>query len=71
MSESVVVVDILRTASGKGKPGGALHGVPLVASGVRLMCAMIHHLEHTGGRFGLQTMCEGGGMANATMIEAL
>ena len=52
--------------------GGAIAlGHPLGASGVRLMATLLNHLEHTGGRFGLQTMCEGGGMANATIIERL
>ena len=35
------------------------------------MTTLLHHLEHTGGRYGLQTMCEAGGMANATIIERL
>ncbi len=39
------------------------------ASGAKLMVTLLHELERTGGRFGLQTMCEGGGMANATIIE--
>lgn len=52
--------------------GGAIAlGHPLGATGARLMTTMIHHLRRTGGRYGLQTMCEGGGMANATIIEAL
>jgi acetyl-CoA C-acetyltransferase/acetyl-CoA acyltransferase len=52
--------------------GGAIAlGHPLGASGVRLMTTMIHHLARTGGRYGLQTMCEAGGMANATIIESL
>jgi acetyl-CoA acyltransferase len=52
--------------------GGAIAlGHPLGASGVRLMCTMLNHLEVTGGRYGLQTMCEGGGLANATIIERL
>jgi len=52
--------------------GGAIAlGHPLGASGARLMTTMVHHLRRTGGRFGLQTMCEGGGMANATVVEAL
>ncbi|MCR2815368.1 thiolase family protein [Microbacterium jiangjiandongii] len=52
--------------------GGAIAlGHPLGASGTRLLTTMLHHLEATGGRFGLQTMCEGGGMANATIIERL
>ncbi len=52
--------------------GGAIAlGHPLGASGTRLLATMLHHLEDTGGRYGLQTMCEGGGMANATIIERL
>jgi acetyl-CoA acyltransferase len=52
--------------------GGAIAlGHPLGASGGRLMVTMIHELERTGGRYGLQTMCEGHGMANATIIERL
>ena len=52
--------------------GGAIAlGHPLGCSGARLMATLVHELERTGGRFGLQTMCEGGGMANATVIERL
>jgi acetyl-CoA acyltransferase len=52
--------------------GGAIAlGHPLGASGVRLMTTMLNHLETAGGRFGFQTMCEGGGQANATVIERL
>jgi acetyl-CoA acetyltransferase family protein len=52
--------------------GGAIAlGHPLGASGVRLMTTMLNHLEESGGRFGFQTMCEGGGQANATVIERL
>ncbi|MFW2380763.1 MAG: thiolase family protein [Acidimicrobiales bacterium] len=52
--------------------GGAISlGHPLGGSGARLMTTMVHELERTGGRFGLQTMCEGGGLANATIIEML
>ncbi|MDR6226262.1 thiolase family protein [Desmospora profundinema] len=52
--------------------GGAIAlGHPLGASGARLMTTMVHELERTGGRYGLQTMCEGHGMANATIIERL
>ncbi|WP_432843205.1 thiolase family protein [Dactylosporangium sp. CA-092794] len=52
--------------------GGAIAlGHPLGASGARLMTTLINHLEQTGGRYGLQTMCEAGGMANATIIERL
>jgi acetyl-CoA acyltransferase len=50
--------------------GGAIAlGHPLGASGVRLMTTLLNQLEATGGRYGFQTMCEGGGMANATVIE--
>jgi acetyl-CoA acetyltransferase family protein len=52
--------------------GGAIAlGHPLGASGCRLMTTLINHLEQTAGRYGLQTMCEAGGMANATIIERL
>ncbi|MFJ7640152.1 thiolase family protein [Peribacillus sp. NPDC097225] len=52
--------------------GGAIAlGHPLGGSGARLMVSMMHELERTGGRYGLQTMCEGHGMANATIIERL
>ncbi|MFB7655088.1 MULTISPECIES: acetyl-CoA C-acetyltransferase [unclassified Streptomyces] len=52
--------------------GGAIAlGHPLGATGARLMTTMLHHLERTGGRYGLQTMCEGGGQANVTVIERL
>jgi acetyl-CoA acyltransferase len=52
--------------------GGAIAlGHPLGASGARLLTTLVWELERTGGRYGLQTMCEGGGMANATIIERL
>jgi acetyl-CoA acetyltransferase family protein len=52
--------------------GGAIAlGHPLGASGVRIMTTLLHHLESVGGRYGFQTMCEGGGQANATVIERL
>jgi acetyl-CoA acetyltransferase family protein len=52
--------------------GGAIAlGHPLGCSGARLMTTLLYELERTGGRYGLQTMCEGGGMANATIIERL
>jgi acetyl-CoA acyltransferase len=52
--------------------GGAIAlGHPLGASGARLMVTMLHALERSGGRFGLQAICENGGMANATIIERL
>jgi acetyl-CoA C-acetyltransferase len=52
--------------------GGAIAlGHPLGATGARLMTSMLHELERRGGRYGLQTMCEGGGQANVTIIERL
>ncbi len=52
--------------------GGAIAlGHPLGASGTRLLATMVNHLEQTGGRYGLQTMCEAGGLANATIIERM
>jgi acetyl-CoA C-acetyltransferase len=52
--------------------GGAIAlGHPLGASGTKLMATLVHALRARGGRFGLQTMCEGGGIANATVVEAL
>ena len=52
--------------------GGAVAlGHPLGATGARLMTTLLHELERTGGRYGLQTMCEGGGQANVTILERL
>ena len=52
--------------------GGAIAlGHPLGCSGAKLMATLLNELERTGGRYGLQTMCEGGGMANATIIERM
>jgi acetyl-CoA acyltransferase len=52
--------------------GGAIAlGHPLGASGTRLLATLVNELERSGGRYGLQAMCEGGGMANATIIERL
>ena len=52
--------------------GGAIAlGHPLGGSGTKLMATLLNELERTGGRYGLQTMCEGGGLANATIIERL
>lgn len=52
--------------------GGAIAlGHPLGCSGAKLMATLLNELERTGGRYGLQTMCEGGGLANATIIERL
>ena len=52
--------------------GGAIAlGHPIGATGTKLMTTLLHELERTGGRYGLQTMCEGGGLANVTIIERL
>ncbi len=52
--------------------GGAIAlGHPLGATGARLMVSLVHEMERTGTRYGLQTMCEGGGMANATLLERI
>jgi len=52
--------------------GGAIAlGHPLGATGARLMTSLLHELERRGARYGLQTMCEGGGQANVTIIERL
>ncbi len=52
--------------------GGAIAlGHPLGASGTRLMTPLVHALRARGKRYGLQTMCEGGGIANVTIVEAL
>ncbi len=52
--------------------GGAIAlGHPLGASGTKLMATLVHALRRRGGRYGLQAMCEGGGVANVTIVEAL
>ncbi len=51
--------------------GGIALGHPIGATGTRLMTTLLHELERTGGRYGLQSMCEGGGVANVTIIERL
>ena len=52
--------------------GGAIAlGHPLGATGTKLMTTLLHELERSGGRYGLQTMCEGGGQANVTIIERI
>jgi acetyl-CoA acyltransferase len=52
--------------------GGAIAlGHPLGGSGARIMTTLLHHMRDNGIRYGLQTMCEGGGMANATVVELL
>ncbi len=52
--------------------GGAIAlGHPLGASGAKLMATLVHALKARGKRYGLQTMCEGGGLANVTIVETL
>ncbi|MFI1918246.1 acetyl-CoA C-acetyltransferase [Nocardia sp. NPDC020380] len=72
---SVVLAWLRDTAADPAKVninGGAIAlGHPLGATGARLMTTLLHELERTGGRYGLQTMCEGGGQANVTIIERL
>ena len=52
--------------------GGAIAlGHPLGASGTKLMATLLNELERSEGKYGLQVMCEGGGMANATLIERI
>ena len=71
----VVMAWLAETGYDHGKTnvnGGAIAlGHPLGATGAKLMTTLLHELERTGGRFGLQTMCEGGGQANVTIIERL
>jgi acetyl-CoA acyltransferase len=70
---SVVLAWQRETGADMGKVnvnGGAIAlGHPLGCSGTKLLATLLNELERTGGRYGLQTMCEGGGMANATIIE--
>ncbi|HKH88057.1 MAG TPA: acetyl-CoA C-acyltransferase, partial [Acidimicrobiales bacterium] len=72
---SVVLAWLAETGADPAKVnpnGGAIAlGHPLGATGVRLMTTLLNELERTGGRYGLQTMCEGGGQANVTIIERL
>jgi acetyl-CoA C-acetyltransferase len=72
---SVVLAWLKETGADPAKVnpnGGAIAlGHPLGATGCRLMTTLLHELERTGGRFGLQTMCEGGGQANVTILERL
>ncbi|MEV7994122.1 acetyl-CoA C-acetyltransferase [Streptomyces sp. NPDC086077] len=69
----VVLAWLKETGADPGKVnvnGGAIAlGHPLGATGAKLMTTLLHELERTGGRLGLQTMCEGGGQANVTIIE--
>ena len=72
---SVVLAWLKETGADPAKVnpnGGAIAlGHPLGATGCRLMTTLLHELERTGGRWGLQTMCEGGGQANVTILERL
>jgi acetyl-CoA C-acetyltransferase len=72
---SVVIAWLRETGADPAKVnvnGGAIAlGHPLGATGARLMTTLLHELERTGGRWGLQTMCEGGGQANVTIVERL
>ena len=72
---SVVLAWIKETGADPAKVnvnGGAIAlGHPLGASGTKLLATLLNELERTGGRYGLQTMCEGGGQANVTIIERL
>ena len=72
---SVAMAWLKETGYDHGKTnvnGGAIAlGHPLGATGTKLMTTLLHELERTGGRYGLQTMCEGGGQANVTIIERL
>jgi acetyl-CoA C-acetyltransferase len=72
---SVVLAWLAETGADPGRvniSGGAIAlGHPIGATGARLMTTLLHNLERTGGRYGLQVMCEGGGQANVTIIERL
>jgi acetyl-CoA acetyltransferase family protein len=70
--EEIVLRELSADPERLNPRGGAIAlGHPLGASGVRLMCSLVNGLEQSGGRFGLQTMCEAGGQANATIIERI
>jgi acetyl-CoA C-acetyltransferase len=72
---SVVLAWLAETGADPGRvnvSGGAIAlGHPIGATGARLMTTLLYNLERTGGRYGLQVMCEGGGQANVTIIERL
>ena len=72
-AQALAVVRQLGLDPAKVNPqGGAIAlGHPLGATGAKLFATMLNELERTGGRYGLQTMCEGGGTANVTIIERL
>jgi acetyl-CoA C-acetyltransferase len=66
------VKDLKADVSKVNVNGGAIAlGHPIGATGTKLMSTLLNELERTGGRYGLQTMCEGGGQANVTIIERL
>jgi acetyl-CoA C-acetyltransferase len=60
-----------RTTRSTSTGGGIALGHPIGATGTRPMTTLLNELERTGGRYGLPTMCEGGGQANVTIIERL
>ena len=72
-AQALAVIDTVGLDAAKVNPmGGAIAlGHPLGATGAKLFTTMLNELERTGGRYGLQTMCEGGGTANVTIIERL
>jgi acetyl-CoA acyltransferase len=72
-AQTLAVIKLLKADPEKVNiRGGAIAiGHPLGASGARIMTTLVNALEQSGGQYGLQTMCEGGGMANATIIERL
>ena len=66
------LADLGADAKALNPKGGAIAlGHPLGGSGARLMTTLVHHMRDNGVRYGLQTMCEGGGQANATILELL
>ena len=66
------LADLGADPKGLNPNGGAIAlGHPLGASGARLMTTLVHHMRDNGIRYGLQAMCEGGGQANATILELL
>ncbi|MFE3450022.1 hypothetical protein ACFXJ8_13915 [Nonomuraea sp. NPDC059194] len=71
-----VIVQAVRSPIGRGKPGGALahvHPVELLAHTLRarIMTTLVHAMRQRGSRYALQTMCEAGGLANATILERI
>jgi acetyl-CoA C-acetyltransferase len=71
LSSQIADAAALLIASERAVSGAIALGHPLGATGARLMTTLVHGLRRTGSRIGLQTMCEGGGQANVTIIERL